>query len=396
MARANILKSIFNSFSPHKDGLYPVDELKKSLEEYFGLRVFPVNSGRSAIYVLLKAAGIGEGDEVIIQAYTCNAVPNPVLWAGATPVYADIDSETLNVDPRQVEKKVGPKTKAVVLQHTFGRPGPIQEVLEIARKNNLLVIEDCAHALGGRYGGKLLGTFGDAAILSFGREKVISSLAGGAIIIKNEFLMKSAINITSQLVPVSKKRVGEEFVNYLTWRALLRRIYFNEKGYRVIKELNKYDFFNVVTSEKEKRGEKPSFYPATMPNVFAQLALDELPNLEKYNKARQEIADFYHEQIKNPDFKLLAKHEGVYLRVVAMHKGSERVFKEAREKRHWFGNWYNSPVYPKGVDEEALGYKKGSCPVAEKAANETINLPNYLGMSLDEAERVVEFINNFR
>src|SRR3989344_7487028 len=77
----------------------PSRELKQELEKYFGTKVFPVNSGRSAIYTILKSAGIGEGDEVIIQAYTCNAVPNPIIWAGAIPIYADIDQETLNVNP---------------------------------------------------------------------------------------------------------------------------------------------------------------------------------------------------------------------------------------------------------------------------------------------------------
>src|SRR3972149_8363142 len=103
MARVNIFKSIFNSISPHKAGMESADNLKRTLEEYFGLRVFPVNSGRSAIYLILKAAGIGAGDEVIIQAYTCNAVPNPIIWAGATPNYVDIDPETLNMDPKLVE-----------------------------------------------------------------------------------------------------------------------------------------------------------------------------------------------------------------------------------------------------------------------------------------------------
>lgn len=398
MAKTHIVKTIFKSIFHGSDesGLQPVDELKKVLEDYFGLRVFPVNSGRSAIYLVLKAAGIGPGDEVIIQAYTCNAVPNPVLWSGATPIYADIDPNTLNVDPEEVQKKITPKTKAIILQHTFGRPGPLQELTELAKERSLYLIEDGAHSLGASLNGKKLGTFGDAAILSFGREKVISSLAGGAIIIRNDRLLKDVIRETSDLKTLPLKRTSQEFLNFFTWRLLLRRIYFNDTGYKFIRGLNNYGFFNVVTAEKEKRGEKPPWYPATMPNILAQIALEEFEHLQTYNKGRREIAQYYLENVRNPDFRLLPAHEGIYLRVIALHEEAPKILEKARQRHFWFGNWYNTPVYPKGVDEEKLGYVAGSCPNAEEAAGETLNLPNYLGMDLEEAERVVEFVNSFR
>jgi len=397
MAKTNVIKVITkNLLNVRADkGLEPVLQLQKVLEEYFGLRVFPVNSGRSAIYLILKAAKIGRGDEVIIQAYTCNAVPNPILWTGARPIYADINPDTLNADPNQVEDKITSKTKAIIIQHTFGRPGPIEELQSIATKHNILLIEDCAHCLGGTYNGKRLGTFGDVSILSFGREKVISSLAGGAIIVRNERLVKPIIDLVSQLPSISSKRMAHEFFNFFAWRVLLRRIYFKDGGLTFIKQLNKHDFFNVVTSQKEKIGEKPAWYPSAMPNVLAQIAQEEFEDLEKRNKSRREIGQFYLNNIKNTDFKLLADHEGIYLRFVAFHKEAANILAEARKKRFWFGNWYNTPVYPKGIDEQKLGYERGSCPNAEKCARETINLPNYLGMALGEAQQVVDFINSY-
>ena len=398
MAKKRVVKTIFrNIFRPKTEtALEPVEELKNKLEDYFKLKVFPVNSGRSAIYLILKAAKIGRGSEVIIQAYTCNAVPNPILWAGAKPIYADINPATLNIDSKDVEKKITNKTKAIIVQHTFGRPGPIQELLSVAKKHNLLLIEDCAHCLGATYNGKRLGTFGDAAILSFGREKVISSLAGGAIIVRNERLIKPIVDLVSELQSIPLKRMTHEFFNFFTWRLLLRRIYFNSGGFKFIKQLNKHDFFNVVIAQKEKIGERPTWYPAKMPNVLAEIALEEFEQLDRYNKGRREIAQVYLDNIKNPRFKVLADHEGIYLRFVALNNEAEKIYMEARKKRFWFGNWYNTPVYPKGVDEVKLGYKKGSCQNAEKAAKETINLPNFLGMTVQEAEKVVEFINSFR
>ena len=398
MAKTNVVKTIFKTITrpSSETALEPVEELTQALEKYFSLRVFPINSGRSAIYLVLKAAGINKNDEVIIQSYTCNAVPNPIIWAGAKPIYADIDPNTLNVDPVDVEKKITPKTKAILLQHTFGRPGPIQQLQVIAKRRSLYLIEDCAHALGAKYNGKKLGTFGDAAILSFGREKVISSMAGGAIIVRNQKLLKNVVGEVTQLPKMSIRRLSEEFFNFFTWRLLLRRIYFNETGYKFIKSLNNYDFFNVVTAEKEKVGERPKWYPGTLPNVLAAIALEEFTQLDNYNDARREIADYYLENIKNPDFKLLPNHEGIYLRIVALHIKAPAILAEARKRRFWFGNWYNSPVYPKGVDEEKLGYAPGSCPKAEKTASETLNLPNYLGMSLENASEVTTFVNNYK
>lgn len=397
MAKARVFKIMLdNLVMPSKGGSEPVVKLKETLEKYFSKPVFPVNSGRSAIYLILKAAGIGEGDEVLIQAYTCNAVPNPIVWAGASPVYADIDSETLNVDIVDLKKKISSKTRAIILQHTFGRPGPMEEVLKIAKDNKLLVIEDCAHSLGGAHKGKKLGTFGDAAILSFGREKVISGLAGGAIIVGNKKLEKPIVGFTADLKQLPVRRLTSEITNFFAWRLILRRIYFNKAGYGFIKKLNEHDFFNVVTSRKEHLGEQPVWYPGAIPDIFAQITLDELEKLEEYNQNRREIAKFYLSHVNNSDFKLLPDHEGVYLRVVALHKNALQALSEARRRRFWFGNWYNAPVYPKGVDEEKLGYKVGSCPVAEDCAKKTLNLPNYIGMTIEKADEVVEFVNNYR
>ena len=151
----------------------------------------------------------------------------------------------------------------------------------------------------------------------------------------------------------------------------------------------------MVTARSEIGGKKPDWYPGKLPNVFAQIAIDEFAKLEKYNQNRREIAKLYLSNVKNPNFKLLPDHEGVYLRVVALHKSAPTVLSEARKRRFWFGNWYNAPVYPKGIDEAKLGYTSSSCPVAEECASKTLNLPNYIGMTTEKAEEVADFINNF-
>lgn len=397
MSKAKLAKILLKGlFSPGDwTDPEPAFNLKYDLEKYFSTKVYPINSGRSAIYVILKSLEIGEGDEVIIQAYTCNSVPNPILWTGATPIYADIDENTLNVSTTDLEKKITEKTKVIVIQHTFGRPGPIEEVIEIAKKHKLIVIEDCAHSLGAEYKGKKLGTFGDAAIISFGREKVVSSLAGGAILVNNITLEKPIANFVSNLDYPSFYTFLKELNNFFSWRLLIRKISFSNFGTNIIKFLNKRDFFNVVTSNKELVGERPKWYPKLFPGTLAKIAALELQRLDEVNSARNKIATYYENNINNEDFKLLKPHEGIYLRYVLLNQNPKPIYETAKIRQFWFGNWYNRVVYPNRVNLEKMKYIPGSCPVAEKIAKQTINLPNYLGMTQKDAKEIVEFINNY-
>ena len=165
-----------------------IKELENVFREYQNSKyAFSFNSGRSALFTIINALDIKEGDEVLVQAFTCNAVPNPVLWAGGIPIYVDVD-DTLNIDPEDFERKITGRSRVVVIQHTFGVPAQIDKILEIAKRHNLIVIEDCAHALGATHNGKLVGTFGDIAFFSVGRDKVISSVWGGMITTNDEGL----------------------------------------------------------------------------------------------------------------------------------------------------------------------------------------------------------------
>src|SRR5574344_2414604 len=124
-----------------------INEFEKIFKESLGFeKVFSLNSGRSSLLIILKALGIEMGDEVIVQALTCNAVINPILKTGATPIYVDID-DTLNIDPTLIEEKITKRTKAIIIQHTFGMPAKIEEIKNICNKHNLYLIEDCAHSL---------------------------------------------------------------------------------------------------------------------------------------------------------------------------------------------------------------------------------------------------------
>ena len=152
--------------------------------------ILSFSCGRSALYALLKNLKLNNTDEVLLQAYTCVAVPAPILWANGKPIYVDIDPNTLNMCPQDLEKKITKNSKILIIQHTFGNPADINTLLKIAKKYKLFVIEDCAHTIGGMYQNKPLGSFGDASIFSFGRDKALSSIFGGLLTLKDPKLLK--------------------------------------------------------------------------------------------------------------------------------------------------------------------------------------------------------------
>ena len=132
-----------------------------------------------------------------------------------------------------------------------------------------------------------------------------------------------------------------------------------------------------------------------MPDILAKLALQEFEKIDSYNNKRKEIAEKYFQKLASSTVKLIGPHEGVYLRVVGLHQKAILILEEAKKRKLALGTWYNSVVYPEGVHLARLGYRSGSCPVAEQVAAQTLNLPNYLGMTDTEVEKVVNLIRSF-
>jgi len=168
------------------------EDLENEFKKYLGVKnVFSFNSGRSSFLAILKCLNLEQESEVLIQSFTCNAAINPIIWAGFKPIYVDVDENDFNIDINDLNAKITSKTRAIVVQHTFGIPAKIEEVLKICSEKNLILIEDCAHCLGAEFNGKKLGTFGKAAFFSFSRDKVISSVYGGIAVTNDEILAEN-------------------------------------------------------------------------------------------------------------------------------------------------------------------------------------------------------------
>lgn len=370
-----------------------VEQVLSWLENYFKTdQVLLYNSGRSAELEILKAFGIGKGDEVIIQAFTCVAVPNSILWTGATPVYCDISND-LNMDVSQLQSHITPKTKAIIVQHTFGTPAKMDKIMDVAKKNSLLVIEDCAHALGGLYKGKLLGTWGDAAFFSFGRDKVVSSVFGGVALIHSSH--KEVFNVLHKqykdLHMPSNGWIAQQIFHPLAF-AIILPLYESGIGKLLLVLLQKLHLLSFPVYKEEKKGKNPGIFPQKYPNALAILALHQLKKLERFNKTRSKIALLYSKLIADTEkiVHIPFNSESIFLRYSIRIKKPDNLIREGRKKGILLGNWYRTAVDPTGTDTSTVGYLKGSCPQAEKIASEIVNLPTLI--SVENAQKIMSVI----
>lgn len=372
-----------------------IKNLEGKFKDYLNAKyVYSFNSGRSSLYTILKSLDIKEGDEVLLQAFTCNAVPNPVLWLRAKPVYVDID-ESLNIDPEDFEKKITSKSRAVIIQNTFGVPAQIDKIIEVARRHNLIVIQDCAHALGAEYNGKKLGTFGDISFFSFGRDKVISSVWGGVVTTNNDELA-AKIQKIYESVPYPKKLWTVKQLFHPILFSLIIPTYYVFGKY-LLAFLRVSRGIGLAVSQKERMGERPDMFPARMPEELAAIALHQFEKLQKYNTHRKKIADLYFREclgLPSPILSPVKIPGAIYMRFNILYPNAKDMIKKAKKKHILLGDWYKNIIDPVGTDFEKMGYMPGSCPNAEKAAKESINLPTHINISEDDAMKIVEFLKN--
>lgn len=348
---------------------------------YLGVRyAYSFLGGRVSLSAILEALELGEGDEVILPGYTCVVVPNALLYRGIRPLYADIDLLTFNLMASEIERLVTPFTKAVIVQYTFGLVGDLESILATARRYNLIVIEDCAAALGAEYKGKKVGTFGQAAFFSMEQSKVISTQMGGMAVTNDETLGRRLRAIQAEaLFPGSKeieRRLWQFACNYSDSRpnsSLIACPLFR----RFARLLNK-EIGIVSTTAEEVASIQPQDYGKRLPNALAALGIRQLKTLDIYNQRRRESARQYDRWvIKNGGrpIPILPGTRPVYLRYPIYVQDKEEFSHAMREFRIQPGVWFTDVIHPKGSNWCKLGYTGGQSPNAEFAVKHLANLP---------------------
>ena len=379
-------------------------QLEEEFKRYFGVKyASSFNSGRSALIAILNALDIREGDEVLLQGFTCNSAVIPILSQKAKPVFIDVD-ETINMSPEELEKKISKKSKAVMIQHNFGWPAQIEEISKIAEENNLYLIEDCAHSLGAKFQGKFCGTFGEAAFFSFGRDKIISSVFGGMAVTNNDRIGERIRNFQGKLDFPSNFWIFQQLLHPILVNYLILPAYglSNNLGRIVLGFFHKISILSKAVYKKEKKGEISPYFPKKFPAALAILALNQFRKLERFNAHRRKIAKFYEENLEDKNFILpLAKSwedkMPVFMRYpILIEQNTEAILKEARKRKIYLDDgWRKSPIVPPDTVLTKMDYNLGSCPQAEKIAQNIINLPTHINISREKAKKIVEFIKDF-
>ncbi|QQS38563.1 aminotransferase class I/II-fold pyridoxal phosphate-dependent enzyme [Candidatus Woesebacteria bacterium] len=391
------LKTLFNPFNWLEKN---IKNLESQFEKRFGkdYRAYAVNSGRSAEYVILKSLGIKKGDEVLVQAFTCIAVPNSIKWLKAKPVFVDID-DTFNLDPVDLDKKITKKTKAIIVQHTFGIPARIDIIKNIAQKHNIFLIEDCAHSLGAKFKHQPLGTYSDAAFFSFGRDKIVSSVFGGMILTKN---VKLGSAISHNIDTLKKSTI------FFAVQQLLHPILFNlvilplyhfgvgkvSVGKILLFVFQKAKILSKPVYRQELHTQQIDLFPRKMSTPLATLASRQFAKLDNFNAHRMTIANMYFDNLKMKKVTLPPKNtEAIWLRFPILVDDPKRILEIAKEKKILLGNWYTNIIDPK-CDLENVGYRLGDCPHAEYLSKRVVNLPTYPNLDEKQVHQVISLIKH--
>ena len=235
-------------------------------------------AGRVALYGILGALEIGPGDEVLLQAPTNVVVANAIRYRGAKPVFVDCELDSYNIDLDDARSRITPRTKALLLQHTFGIPVDLDRAVGLAEEHGLAVIEDCVHALGSEWKGRPVGTFGQAAFFSTEETKTISTTMGGVAVTRDPELARRIERFQASCEPPPRGLVARWVLKLVVYHALTEpHVHrFARAAYEALGNRNPLP---VPVSAEEARGELPRGYERRLSNAQAQIGLTQLAGL---------------------------------------------------------------------------------------------------------------------
>lgn len=342
-----------------------ITELEKKLCEVTGAKyAVVVSNGTAALHIAAMAAGIGPGDEVIVSPITFAASANCVLYCGGTPVFADINPKTYNIDPASIRARITDKTKAIVAVDFTGQAVELDEIRKICQEYNLILIEDAAHSIGTKYNGQPVGSIADMTTFSFHPVKTVTSGEGGAVTTNDEELYRKL-----RLYPTHGiTRNQQEMCNP------------SDAGWYY---------------EQVELG-----YNYRMTDIQAALLISQLDKLPAFSARRKEIVAKYNsvfaqmpelivqEEIQKSD---TTRHLYILRLNTELLNCNRREFFDALRAENIGTQVHYIPVYWHSYYEK-LGYEKGMCPEAEKLYSEILSIPLFYSMTDEDVEDVISAV----
>lgn len=345
-AVTDVLKSAFLTCGPK------IKEFEQAICDYTGAKYcVAVSNATAGLHIAVLAAGLKSGDEGITSPMTFLSSANCICFAGAKPVFADIDPKTANIDPTEIAKHITPRTKVIIPVHFAGQSCDMEKISAIAQKNNLIVIEDAAHALGSDYKGTKVGSckYSDMTVFSFHPVKNITTAEGGAVTTNNEELYH-------KLLALRTHGVYKDGAMQKTWEYEMRELGFN---YR-------------------------------MTELQAALGISQLQKIEKFKQRRREIVDYYNQNLGLPHLQEMPFSNACFHLYPILVDNRKDFYFKAREKGlnlqvHYIPV-HTQPYYAR------FGYKYGDYPQAEVYYEKCISLPLYPNLTNEDLAEIIHRI----
>lgn len=358
-AVSEVLRSDFLTCGPK------ITEMENKLCQVTGAKyAVAVSNGTAALHIACLAAGISDGDEVIVSPITFAASANCILYCGGKPVFADIDEDSWNISPKSTVQKITSRTKAIIAVDYTGQAVALNELSDICKKHGLLLIEDAAHSIGTRYDGRMVGSIADMTTFSFHPVKTVTAGEGGAVMINDFCLYEKAVQYRTHGITKNVDKLLH--IDNGNWYYEQQMLGYN---YRIS-------------------------------DIQAALLCSQLNKLSEFSKRRKELVALYDKAFE-PDKKIILPKEiaqsdttrhiyVIRLNTELLNADRKKIF-EALLAENIGVNVHYIPVYRLPYYEN-LGYQKGLCPNAEKFYDECITLPLYYSMTNNDAQDVVNAV----
>lgn len=365
-----------------------VKNFEKEFANYLGAKnAIAVGNGTDALVIALRSLGVGEGDQVITSPFTFFSTAESIAAVGAIPVFVDVDEKTYNIDVNKLEEKITDKTRAIIPVHIFGQPADMDEIMKIAKKYKLKVIEDACQAIGAEYKGKKVGTIGDIGCFSFYPTKNLGCAGDGGMIVTDDddlaIILKAyrahgsgengeeAFNIIN--------KIGEDSIEETS---ILNNSKVDETVYNPLK------YYNYLIG-----------YNSRLDEIQAAILRVKLKYIDNWNEKRIENARYYEENLKRltnivcPNEKEDRKH--VYHMYIIQSEKREKLIKCLNENGISTGVYYPVPLHLQKAFNY-LGYNLGDLPVCEYLSRRTMAIPMFPELTNEQQQYIINYVRSFQ
>lgn len=370
------------------------ESYKQALAERIGVAPEQIHlywKGRVGLYALLRAMGIGPGDGVLIQGFTCVVVPNAVIYAGARPQYADVSPVTLNATLEAFQSALTPETRCVIVQNTFGLSSEVDRIASWAREKRLWSIEDCTHGFGGTFQGKPNGSFCDAAFYSTQWNKPFSTGLGGFVAVHRPELLEPLRQVNRNLeTPGLRQRL------MLAVLLRARQWMLRDRSYWTLLRLYRWLsrkglVLGSSSSEEMDSTQMPDGYFRGACGVQHRAGLQALKGLDALLELRRRNGLAYNTRLREWGMFSYADEDlpdHAFLKFPVFVRDKADFARRAEAARIRLGDWFSSPLHPVEGSLEPWGVSDQDIPVARKLSRHILNLPT----DVPDPERVLDFL----